>query len=395
MKLTRCRYCKGKLKTVLALGNLPLVNYFPKITEVGREKRYPLNLCVCNSCGLTQLDYIVPAKDIFTHYHYTTGASGPLIDSLRELAETTMRRLHLTSKHRVLDIGSNDGTLLTFFVKKGIGVLGVEPSRAMGRVAEGKGVQTIKTFFRESIAHKIVRQYGQFDVIFATHTLANIVDLSDFFRGVKEVLAPEGEVIIEVGYLKSMLEKGQFDAIYHEHYSYFSLLSLSRILGDHGLTIVDASFPPAQGGSLRIVAKHSDEVVHPMRISEDIRVKDYDLFAKRVVEFRSAFLTLLRRYKGKNIVGFGAPAKSVTLLNYCNIGEHLFSYIVDSTPAKHGRVLPGIHTSILPESTLNDHPADVIVILAWNYKEAIMMKIKKVQQDDLVIIVPFPVLRVF
>jgi SAM-dependent methyltransferase len=393
MKLTRCRYCKGKLKTVIALGNIPLVNYFPKPSEVNREKRYPLNFCVCASCGLAQIDYIVPASDIFTHYHYMTGASAPLIDELGKLAESVIKRLNLTPKHHVLDIGSNDGTLLSFFAKKGIGVLGVEPSRVMGRIAERRGVRTVKTFFSQKVAHKIARQYGQFDVIFATHTLANIIDLSDFFRGVGEVLAPTGEMIIEVGYLKTMLEKGQFDAIYHEHYSYFSLTSLSRILVDHGLTIVEAMFPPAQGGSLRIVVKHSSEVAHPMRISEDIQEKDYELFAKRITEFRSAFLTLLTTYKGKSIVGFGAPAKSVILLNYCNIGEHLFSYIVDSTEVKQGRVLPGIHIPIVRESVLKEEQPDVIVMLAWNYHDQIISKLEKLLIRKTMVIIPFPKLH--
>lgn len=395
MKLTRCRYCKGKLKTVIELGNLPLVNYFPKLSEAGKEKRYPLNFCVCTSCGLAQIDYIVNARDIFTHYHYTTGASTPLVEELGKLAQSTIQRLHLTSKHHVLDIGSNDGTLLSFFAKKGIGVLGVEPSRAMGRIAEGRGVKTIKTFFNETVARKIVRQYGQFDVIFATHTLANIIDLSDFFRGVGEVLAPTGELIIEVADLATMLEKGQFDAIYHEHYSYFSLITLSRILADHGLTIVNASFPSAQGGSLRVVVRHTEEGAHPMKISENIRGEDYESFARQVKQYRNEFTAMLNSYKGKKIVGFGAPAKSVTLLNFCNIDEYLFSYIVDSTSAKHGRILPGLHIPIMSEKMLKSHPADIIIILAWNYKEAILRKLKKLQKNTPVIIVPFPKLTVF
>jgi cyclopropane fatty-acyl-phospholipid synthase-like methyltransferase len=393
MKRTRCRYCKGKLKQVLALGNLPLVNYFPKSSEIDREKRYPLNFCVCTACGLAQLDYIVPVKDIFTHYHYTTGASGPLIEGLRKFAESTIQRLQLTPSHHVLDIGSNDGTLLSFIAKKGIGTLGVEPSRAMGRIAEGRGVKTIKTFFNEKIAHKIARQYGQFDVIFVTHTLANIIDLSDFFRGVKEVLAPQGELIIEVGYLLSMLEKGQFDAIYHEHYSYFSLISLSRILTDHGFTIIDAAFPPAQGGSLRVVVKHAEEVVHPMKISENIQEKDFVSFAKQVEQFRNNFQALIKLYKGKKIVGFGAPAKSVTLINFCNIEKDLFSFITDSTSAKHGRVLPGIHIPIMSEAALKVHLADVIVILAWNYQDEILNKLTRLLEKKTTVIIPFPKLR--
>ena len=190
-----------------------------------------------------------------------------------------------------------------------------------------------------------------------------------------------------------MLEKGQFDAIYHEHYSYFSLASLSRILSDHGFTITDATFPTAQGGSLRVVAKHSAANVKPLTIDEHITMKEYESFVKRVGHFRRDFRVLLYKHKGSKIVGFGAPAKSVTLLNFCDIEKNLFSYIVDSTSVKHGRVLPGLHIPIVNESAIKDHPADAIVILAWNYQGEILQKLTQLVGKKTAVIIPFPKLK--
>lgn len=396
MKITHCRYCKALLREILSLGTLPLVNYFPKPEEAHKEKRYPLNFVVCAGCGLAQVDYIVPAADIFGRYYYTTGASKPLVKELGELADGSIQRFQLTPRQRVLDIGSNDGTLLGFFQKKGVGALGVEPSRMLARIAKRRGVPTVASFFNRKIARKIKRQYGQFDVIFATHVLANIIDLSDFLHGVTDVLAPDGAFIVEVGYLGTMLARGQFDSIYHEHYSYFSLAVIARIFADNGLTVVEASFPAAQGGSLRVVALHTSEVSkeHTIVIDESIRMGDYEAFASKAENVRGELRRIMGAYKGKTVVGFGAPAKAVTLLTYCGIGSDLISYIVDSTPAKQGRVLPGLHIPIEKESALKRRKPDVVVILAWNYQDAIVGKLKKLLMRKTTVIVPFPELRI-
>ena len=393
MKITRCRYCGSKLREIISLGTLPLVNYFPKKNEVMREKRYPLGLAVCEKCGLTQVNYLVPPKDIFLYYHYTTGASAPLIDKLTKLAAEATSRYHLTSKSRVVDIGSNDGTLLSAFKKRGIGVLGVEPARNLARTAEDRGIPTVKAFFSWRLAKKIRRRYGQFDGIFATHVLANVFDLADFMRGIKELLAPDGVCIIEVGYLGSMLEKAQFDAIYHEHYSYFSVRSLTTILADAGLTVVSASFLDAQGGSLCIVARHAGRNTQPIEIKEQGTGLDYSGFTKRVAQFRSNFLTLMRSFKGKTVVGFGAPAKAVTLLSYCGLGANDIVCIVDSTPVKQGRVLPGVHIPIVKESVLKTMKPDVVVVLAWNYQQEVMRKLRRLVAKKTVIVLPFPTLE--
>ncbi len=394
MKITHCRYCGAKLREVLSLGNVPLVNYFPKNNEIAREKKYPLNLVVCVDCGLAQLDYIVPPDEIFLRYHYTTGASSPLVHELGRLAEASVKRFGLTSKHHVLDIGSNDGTLLSFFAKYTIGVLGVEPSRALARTAKRHGVSTLNGFFGRKLAHKIVRHWGQFDLVFATHVLANIVDLKDFIHGLSYVLAPQGTAVIEVGYLGSMLASGEFDAIYHEHYSYFSLTTMARILNDQGLAIVDVERCMAQGGAIRVFVQHKNAVDHPYVLHEQISNKEYESFTRRAQAFKEEFTRLLGRYKGEAIVGFGAPAKAVTLLSFCDITKNDIAYIVDSTPIKQGRVLPGIHIPIEKPSMLTKKKPDVVVVFAWNYLDAIIQQLKRMVPNDTPIIVPFPVLRV-
>jgi SAM-dependent methyltransferase len=390
MKITHCRYCGANLQPILSLGNLPLVNYFPKKNEQAREKRYPLNFVICTGCGLAQLDYIVPPDDVFLHYHYTTGASFPLVAELGRLAETTVSRFHLTHSSQVLDIGSNDGTLLTFFVQKNIKVLGVEPSRFLGKFAKERGISTINGFFSNKIAETIRKTRGQFDLIFATHVLANIVNLKDFTSGIKEILAPQGTVIIEVGYLGSMLARGEFDAIYHEHYSYFSLQTLSRILNDQGLSIIDVERCSAQGGAIRVYAQHTSVVVHPYEIHERITNAQYVQFVRKILEFREKFRRILQRYLGKTIVGVGAPAKAVTLLSYCGIKANTIAYIVDSTPAKQGRVLPGVHIPIEKPTLLIKKQPDVVVIFAWNYRDAIIDQLIRILPKGTPVIVPFP-----
>ena len=394
MKITHCRYCGAKLREILSLGNIPLVNYFPKSNEIAREKKYPLNFVVCVSCGLAQIDYIVPPDEIFLQYHYTTGASIPLVDQLKILADSSMKRFHLTRKLHVLDIGSNDGTLLSFFAERGVGVVGVEPSHALSRTAKQRGVLTVNSFFSRKIARKILQRWGQFDCVFTTHVLANIVDLKDFLHGLSDVLAPQGTAIIEVGYLGSRLENGEFDAIYHEHYSYFSLTSISRILGDQGLSIIDAERCSAQGGAIRVYVQHSAVVEHPFIIQEHITNTDYENFSLKAQTFREEFRHLLGEYKGKTIVGFGAPAKAVTLLSYCNITKNDIAYIVDSTPVKQGRVLPGIHIPIEKPSVLGKQKPDVVVVFAWNYRDAIIQQLASVVSKGTPVIIPFPRLQV-
>ncbi len=393
MRIQQCRYCGSTTRSIIDLGSIPLVNYFPKSSDSSNEKRYPLRLVMCNSCGLLQLDELVPASDIFSTYHYVTGASAPLVKELSDLSNTLIKTYKLTSLHQVLDIGSNDGTLLSFFHAKGIKSIGIEPSRALATISKKRSVETICGFFSQKTANQLTKKYGQFDVITATHVLANIIDLSDFFRGVSGALAPGGVYIAEVADAEVMIKKGQFDAMYHEHYSYFTLRVLKRIAYDHGLKVIASTRSSVQGGAIRVVMSRS--LVKATRLPHTVISPEKITRFRTLLEvFKTEFQALLAQYKGKTIVGFGAPAKSVTLASYLGLSVHEIAYIVDSTELKQGRLHPGTAIPIMPENYLLQNPPDVIILFSWNYSKSILEKLRKLLKKPTACIIPFPKLRV-
>lgn len=394
MSMTTCRWCGGKLTVILSLGKMPIVNYFPSREGTNKEKRYPLTFCVCRRCGLAQLGQVIAPEKIFGRYHYLTGASGPLVHELESFAKESIRRYRLKKGARVLDIGSNDGTLLKAFQILGMSGLGIEPASAIARGAISRGIPTINAFFTSTQAKKIRKKYGQFDLVTATHVLANIVDLHDFFSGIGEVLSPRGIFILEVGSLADLIKKSQFDSIYHEHYSYFSSAVLQKILRSVGMTIFGVTHQSAQGGSLRIAASRSDNRrgnnLQGKREGE-ISKKEYAQFAKHVREIRRRVREIIRRdLKGKVVVGFGAPAKGVTLLNYCGLDQTDIAFVVDSTPEKQGKFVPGTRIPVFAEAYLIGKRVDAILVLSWNYREEIFKKIKQLVRHPVTVIMPFP-----
>lgn len=391
-KTYRCRYCRGRLLEILSLGDMPLVNYFPRKSEVGHSGKYPLDFLYCPACGLAQIGETVAPQRIFTAYHYVTGVSAPLVLHLTELAQTCIRMRHLTKNCRVLDIGCNDGTLLSAFQKHGMRVVGVEPAKNIVRIAKKRGFPVISDFFNTSLARTIRRTNGQFDLISATHTLANIPDLSDFLRGVKYLLAPKGVFVVEVASLEEMLAHGHFDAVYHEHYFYFSKDALTKLLADSGLTVVDVMRYSAQGGSLLLFATH-DGTEKPMAKRSPVSEKSLTTFARNTRQFRTRFRNILDTYRGKTVVGFGAPAKAVTLLNWCGISADQMAYIVDATKLKHQRLMPGVNIPIYKEEYLKGKNVDAIVMLAWNYQDEILPKISQLVGKRTPVIIPFPKLE--
>ncbi len=384
----RCRYCKGPARTLVSLGRIPLVNYFPKATDSGNVKRYPLDLLYCPSCKLGQTQITIPPENIFSPYHYITGSSKPLVAHLSALAGELEEKRYLKPHASVLDIGCNDGSFLSVLVKKGYRVLGVDPAKNIVPFAAARGVPVIGAFFGEKTALKIQKFYGSFDCITVTHTLANIPDLKDFFRGVKIVLKQGGTLVIEVASFEDMVIKGQIDAVYHEHYYYFTQSSLVDILRDAGLTVVRVSSDPAQGGSTRIIAMHP--IVRSRIRVRMIPARHLSTLPQRVKQHRKTLLSLIRAYRGKTLIGFGAPAKAVTLLNWIGAGKEDISFIVDSTPIKHGRVIPGTTIPVYAESHIRNTQVDAIIILAWNYRDEIVSKISHLIGRKIPVIVPFP-----
>ncbi len=411
MQVKVCRVCnEDSLDTVLALGNMPPVNYFPTKEELKkRTKKYPLNLCLCRNCGLVQLDEVAPGEELFRNYHYLTSASEPLVDHFRALAEECLARRFIGAGGKVLDIGANDGTLLFEFQKQGVRTLGVDPSVHAVAAAAKIGVEILPSFFDAKVVEAIRASHGLFQVITATNVLAHTHDGRGFLKGVKNLLAPRGVFVAEFAHLLDMVVKNQFDVIYHEHVSYFSFQPLMRLFEMYDFEIFDAKKILTQGGSVRIYARRkgeSPEMGAPtpafeaiLREEKENYITDLSTlqrFAQQVGQFREDLRKLVFDIKaqGKKIVGVGAPAKGVILLNYCGIGASEIDYIVDSTPLKQGRFFPGGAIPVFAEQKLVNDQHDYFLLLSWNFQEAILKKLQPYRAKGAKVIIPFPKLRV-
>lgn len=379
----KCRYCRQPLLSVLDLGRIPLVNYFPKLRDAARIKKYPLRLCYCPSCGLGQTGETIAPKKIFSEYHYQSGASAPLVRHLMAVADT----IRSFTPASVLDIGCNDGTLLSFFARTGIRTVGVEPAKNIASIARHRGIPVMSDFFGEKLAKSIRRTYGMFDIITITHTLANIPDLPDFFRGVKELLSPKGRLLVEVASFEDMLSNGIVDSIYHEHYWYFTRYALIRVLSDAGLGVIRVNRGSAQGGSLMVVAESG--------VKKNMEVKKIPInkligFYRHVTKSKKRLLGILQRFHGKTMIGFGAPAKAVTCIHWLGLTHKDLSFIVDSTQEKQGRVIPGTTIPVYPEMHLIGAHIDAVIVFSWNYRSEIFRKLSRYIPVDTPIITPFP-----
>ncbi len=408
MKVENCRICKSKIISVLSLGKFPAVNYYLSLEELAKkEKKYPLNFCICENCGLGQIDTIVNADKLFSTYHYISSTSMPLKEHLQSLAKICKAKFELNDKSRVLDIGCNDGTMLSFLKKEGVNVLGVDPAKNIMEQTKKEGIEVVSDFFTEKLSRNILKNKGSFDLITATNTLAQIIDLHDFVKGVKNLLSRNGSFVMEVGYLPKMISKKTFDSIYHEHYSYFSLTSLEHLFMSNDLEIYDAQEIDNHGGSIRVFVKNRDSVkvkakrlLNILKKEKDMKInkaKAYENFVFSALKFKKDFRNMLvsLRKENKTIIGIGAPAKSVILLNFTGIDHTVISYITDSTSYKQNRFMPGVHIPITSEDKLkSDNSVDYFVLLAWTYKDAIMKKIKNLKKPNAKIIVPFPRLKI-
>ncbi len=391
MKTHACRYCGSVTKKILDLGVMPLVNYFPTEKEKDVVKKYPLTLQYCRVCKLGQTGVIVRPANIFPRYQYVTGTSVPLVSHLSGLADMVSKK-YLSKTAAVLDIGCNDGTLLSFFAKRGHRVLGVDPAKSVRSEKAVETVPVIVDFFSKKIAKKILQDYGQFQCITLTHTLANIPNLQDFMDGITVLLAPQGRLVIEVASFEDMMQNGQIDAVYHEHYYYFSEYFLVKMLQDFGLCVERIMRDSPQGGSTIIIATAGSVKVKPtVRQVSTAMVFRIAKFAKR---YRTQLRKVIRSYKGRHVVGLGAPAKAVTLLNWAGLSRGDIQYVVDSTPQKQGRYIPSVDIPVYPESYIVGKPVDAVILLAWNYRDEMLKKFRTVLSKNVCIIAPFPRLYV-
>lgn len=405
-----CRSCKAPLKHVMVdLGMSPLCESYvtPERAHLP-EPFYPLIVYVCENCFLAQVQECVSASDIFSEYAYFSSYSDSWVEHARLYTEMIVSRLKLGRSSHVVELASNDGYLLQHFVAKKIPVLGVEPAANVAQAAVAKGIPTVVRFFGRELSQELVFQGKQADLLLGNNVLAQVPDLDDFVGGMKLLLKEEGVITMEFPHILRLIAENQFDTIYHEHYSYFSLAAVERIFGLHALRVFDIEQLPTHGGSLRIYACHTDCSHH----AETGRVGDlrslereegllslerYTAFGRQVVETKRKLLEFLirSRREGKHIAGYGAPGKGNTLLNYCGIRTDFIDYTVDRNPYKQGKFLPGSRIPVFHPDRIRETRPDYVIILPWNLKDEIMRQLSYVREWGGQFVVPIPEVRVF
>ncbi len=395
--VNKCRICKSKdLIDVLDLTNQPIPNGFlTKIQLKEKEEKYPLAVCFCNHCSLMQLRYLVNPKVMFDNYLYIPSASKTRISHFKNLAQEIKELTKFNEKSLIIDIGSNDGSLLTEFKNLGARTLGIDPAENLVKVADLSGIETVNDYFDSQVAKKIVRKYGKAKAILATNVIAHINDLYEVMKGGEILLEDNGIFLMQFPYTLDLIEKNLFDTIYHEHLSYFSLKSLIVLAQNSDLEIFDIEKSDLDGGSLKVYWKKKSNKKRKVNIDKINKilneekayglydVKTYQDFTNRIEKLKNNSikkLTSLKK-KGKTIVGYGAAAKANVLLNYFGIDKKLIDYIVDSTPYKQGRFTPGSHIPIYPESKIYETNPDYILIFAWNFSKEIMDKNRKFKNN--------------
>jgi hypothetical protein len=357
------------------------------------ERYYPLHVQVCDQCFLVQLEEYVSAEEIFTEYAYFSSYSDSWLKHAADYVEMIIQRLGLGRESLAVELASNDGYLLQNFVKKSIPALGVEPARNVAKVATEKGVPTLVKFFGRNTAREMAAEGQQADLVVGNNVLAQVPDVNDFVSGIELLLKPQGVATLEFPHLVQLIAQNQYDTIYHEHFSYFSLITVERIFARHGLTLFDVEQLPTHGGSLRIYARHGADNSRP--VSERIsklrrqeldagleRMQTYATFGEKVKESKRSLLQFLIRVKqeGKRVAGYGAPGKGNTLLNYCGIRTDFLDYTVDRNPYKQGKYLPGTHIPIFRPERIFETKPDFLLILPWNFKEEIVKQMAAIRQ---------------
>jgi SAM-dependent methyltransferase len=399
-----CRFCRCPLRfTFVDLGMSPLCETFLLPGELNRaETFYPLRVWVCEKCFLVQLQEYVSPAEIFTEYAYFSSYSTSWLEHAKRYVEMAARRFALDGASRVVEIASNDGYLLQYFVEMGIPVLGVEPAANVARAAVERGVPSVVRFFGRETAADLFRDPGPADLIVGNNVLAHVPDINDFVGGLKILLAPDGVVTMEFPHLWRLMEENQFDTIYHEHFSYLSFTTVEAIFAEHGMRLFDVEQIPTHGGSLRIFACHAsapraeEPAVDSLRTAEKAEgfgaLDRYASFGPRVEETKRALLEFLigARREGKSVAAYGAPGKGNTLLNYCGIRTDFVDYAVDRNPYKHGRYTPGTHIPIFPPERLAETRPDYILILPWNLRDEIVRQLAYARDWGARFVVPIP-----
>lgn len=405
-----CRFCGAALhRTFVDLGMSPLCETYPSDTDLKRgEMYYPLHVFVCDQCWLVQLEEFENPQSIFCDYPYFASYSDSWLQHCERYCLEVQRRFGLGKDSFVAEAASNDGYLLQYFVRAGIPVLGIEPAANVAQAAIEKGIPTLVRFFGVEAAQELARQGRTADLVIGNNVLAQVPDLNDFVEGLRILLKPNGALTLEFPHLLRMIERNEFDTIYHEHFSYFSLSTTSKILEAHGLKVFDVQELKSHGGSLRVFACRQESRMHLLeanvaRVLEDEdkaglnTVDGYRGFALQAEETKLALVEFLIRAarEGKSIAGYGAPGKSATLLHYCGVGKDLIKYTVDRSPHKQGRYLPGTHIPIHKPGRIRETKPDYLVILPWNLQSEIVAQMEYIREWGGKFVVPIPKLTIF
>jgi SAM-dependent methyltransferase len=409
-QVPKCRFCGTGLRhTLVDLGMSPLCESYVSLDRLNQmEAFYPLHVRVCENCFLVQLEAYVSPEHIFREYAYFSSYADSWLTQCKAYTDLVVDRFHLNETSQVIELASNDGYLLQYFVEKNIPVLGVEPATNIAKVAVAKGVPTLNEFFGQECARKLVGQGMSADLIAANNVLAHVPDLNDFVAGIKMLLKPQGVFTGEIQHLMKLMAANQFDTIYHEHFCYHTFITLEKIFAAHGMTLFDVEELPTHGGSLRIYACHSEDRSQTvsdrsiaLREREQVAgfasIERYTNFEEQVRETKRKILDFLIAAKraGKTVVGYGAPGKGNTLLNYCGIRTDFIDYTVDRNPYKHGKFLPGTHIPIYPPSKIQETKPDYVLILPWNFKDEIVAQMSFIRDWGGQFVVPIPELTVY
>ncbi|MGI0483656.1 methyltransferase domain-containing protein [Geminocystis sp. CENA526] len=405
MTQSQCRFCNSDLKhTFVDLGMSPLSNSYLASSDLNKaEKFYPLHAYVCDNCFLVQLEEFESPDIIFSDYAYFSSYSDSWLNHARKYTELMIDRFQFNQSSQVIEIASNDGYLLQFFQTRNIPVLGVEPARNVAKVAIEKGIDTVVKFFGVQTAQALENKGKQADLLLGNNVLAHVPDINDFVGGMQIILKPDGVITMEFPHLLQLINQNQFDTIYHEHFSYLSLLTVSKIFAHHKLTIFDVEELPTHGGSLRIYAKHESNDKLPINnrlLALQQKEKEAGLeeistyldFSQKVISTKQKLLSFLIEIKkaGKSIVGYGAPAKGNTLLNYCGIRTDFLDYTCDRSPHKQGKFLPGTHIPIYHPDKIKETKPDYVLMLPWNLKKEITQQLSYIRDWGGKFVVPIP-----
>jgi len=405
-----CRFCETPLEQIFVdLGMSPLCESFLPSDQLDQMERfYPLQVYVCGNCFLVQLQEYVACEQIFSDYAYFSSFSDSWLAHAKRYTERMAERFGIDKKSFVVELASNDGYLLQYFIDKGVPVLGIEPAANVAAAAVKKGVPSLVKFFGRETARELAAEGKQADLLLGNNVLAQVPDLNDFVAGMQILLKPTGMITMEFPHLQRLMEENQFDTIYHEHFSYFSFVTAEKIFAAHGLTLFDVEELPTHGGSLRIYARHAEDDSKPveervgqLRAREEsagsTRLEYYSRFAEKVKETKRKLLAFVIKAKqdGKHIAGYGAPGKGNTLLNYCAIRTDFLDYTVDRNPHKQGKFLPGTHIPILPPQRIRETRPDYLLILPWNLKDEIMQQNAYIRDWGGRFVVPIPEVQVF